>query len=92
MSDWTKELAIAWEATWAQPHMREGLARLKAKTAVKPLQLPPGYDALVIAASEYHYKSGQQELLNEIEKLKEYHVPSKSLPPPFTKEAREEPT
>lgn len=93
MSDWTDGYAKAWQATWNEPHMQEGLKRLKEMAEVDPVVLGPvmGTDALVVSACEHHRKVGQSDILKCIERLNTANAVLKQLPPPFTREARGEP-
>lgn len=70
--------------------MQAGLAEIERRIRASITPLPPGYDALVLAAGEHHRAVGNREVLNHVEEMgKEKSVPT-PLPAPFTREARGE--
>jgi hypothetical protein len=91
MKDWTESHAKSWEATWQEPHMKRGLELLIERAKFAPISQEGGNDAMVRAATEYHRKNGQQDILDFIEALKSPARIKSDLPPPFTREARGEP-
>lgn len=66
-------------------HMQAGLEELKRMAAVKGhlIALPPGQDALVLAASAHWFASGQANILESIDKLGAETNQQKPLPPMF---------
>lgn len=83
MSDWTTDKQKAWEDTWKESHMVEGLAILKERCRVPgAVLITPGLDLKEIASQSYAHAQGQSDVFDKIEQLKPKAV-AKPLPSPF---------
>jgi hypothetical protein len=87
---WTPDQRKQWADTWSQPHMVAGLAEIERRIRASTTALPPGYDALVLAAGEHHRSVGNREVLNHIEEMAADKFVPEPLPPAFTHAARGE--
>lgn len=70
--------------------MVAGLAEIERRIRASITPLPPGYDALVLAAGEHHRAVGNREVLNYIEEMSNEKFVPTPLPAAFTHAARGE--
>lgn len=81
----TNDQRTAWAQDWEQPHMVAGMNDLKEFAATDGTLegLPPGYDALVLAAAARWFAQGQASILKRIEDLKKQVKPQADPGPSF---------
>lgn len=81
----TNEERALWKQTWEQPHMIAGMKELRDAAEVSgDLEgLPPGYDAVVLAAAARWFSQGQANILHAIKKLGQSVIVRKDPGEPF---------
>jgi len=85
--EWTPDLRTAWDKSWSEPHMQMGLLLIKERLWPKTVLIPAGHDAQQVSAASFHSLVGNNQVFEQIEKLKQETHRPKPLPEPNSREA-----